>query len=78
MMAHLAIILIRTYQTMLSPLLPRSCRFYPSCSHYAIDALKEHGFLRGIWFILYRLGRCHPWCEGGYDPVPQSKRRLEK
>jgi uncharacterized protein len=62
--------LIRAYQLILSPLLGPKCRFYPSCSHYAIDAIESHGVLRGTWLTLKRIGRCHPWNEGGFDPVP--------
>lgn len=65
-----AIVLIRGYQLLLSPLLGPRCRFYPSCSHYAIDAIGLHGPLRGGWLALRRIGRCHPLNAGGYDPVP--------
>ncbi len=62
--------LIRLYQLLLSPLLGERCRFYPSCSRYAVEALKTHGFFMGIWLSLKRIIRCHPWCDGGLDPVP--------
>jgi uncharacterized protein len=62
--------LIRAYQLLLSPLLPPSCRYLPSCSDYAIKALAEHGVLRGSGLALRRLARCHPWGGSGYDPVP--------
>jgi putative membrane protein insertion efficiency factor len=62
--------LMRAYQLALSPLLPPSCRFHPSCSHYAIEALQRHGAGRGLWLALRRVVRCHPWHPGGYDPVP--------
>jgi putative membrane protein insertion efficiency factor len=62
--------LIRAYQVALSPLLGQNCRFYPSCSHYAIEAIEEHGALRGVWLTVKRISRCHPWHEGGFDPVP--------
>lgn len=62
--------LVRLYQVGLSPLLPASCRYYPSCSAYAIEALERHGALRGGWLALKRLGRCHPFRAGGFDPVP--------
>ena len=68
--AFLALI-IRGYQLTLSPWLGRACRFSPSCSQYGIDALKTHGTLAGCWLTARRLSRCHPWCEGGHDPVPQ-------
>jgi len=61
---------VRAYQLMLSPLLPPSCRFTPSCSVYAHEALKRHGAVRGTWLAARRLARCHPWNPGGYDPVP--------
>lgn len=64
--------LIRAYQLLLSPLLPPSCRYEPSCSHYAAEAIAEHGSLRGSWLALRRLLRCHPWGGSGYDPVPPA------
>lgn len=69
-MKTLLILLLRGYQYVLSPLLGPRCRFYPSCSHYAIEALQRHGFWRGSGLTLWRLLRCHPWQPGGYDPVP--------
>ena len=63
-------ILIRAYQLGLSPLLGPSCRFYPSCSHYGLEAIETHGALRGTWLTMKRISRCHPWNEGGFDPVP--------
>ena len=64
-------ILIRAYQLGLSPLLGPSCRFYPSCSHYALEAIDSHGALRGTWLTIKRISRCHPFHEGGFDPVPE-------
>lgn len=61
---------IRLYQRFLSPLLPPSCRFTPTCSHYAVEALARHGPLKGGWLAVRRIGRCHPWGPTGYDPVP--------
>jgi putative membrane protein insertion efficiency factor len=61
---------IRGYQRLLSPLLPPSCRFYPSCSQYALDAVSRHGALKGSWLAARRLARCHPFHPGGFDPVP--------
>lgn len=63
-------LLIRLYQLTVSPLLGPRCRFYPSCSQYALEALRLHGALAGCWLALRRLLRCHPWHPGGYDPVP--------
>ena len=62
--------LIRGYQAAISPLLPPSCRFHPSCSQYALEAVTRHGALRGGWLAARRLARCHPFHPGGYDPVP--------
>ena len=61
---------IRAYQVVLSPLLGPNCRYYPTCSQYAIDAIETHGSLRGTWLAIKRISRCHPWHEGGFDPVP--------
>ncbi len=62
--------MIRSYQVLISPYLGRHCRFTPSCSSYAMEAIEKHGALRGGWLALKRIGRCHPFCDGGYDPVP--------
>jgi uncharacterized protein len=62
--------MIRGYQIVLSPLLPPSCRFHPSCSQYALEAVTRHGALKGGWLAARRLARCHPFHPGGYDPVP--------
>jgi uncharacterized protein len=64
------VLLIRLYQRFVSPLRPPTCRFYPSCSAYAVTALERFGPLRGGWLAARRLGRCHPWTPGGVDPVP--------
>ena len=61
---------LRIYKRFVSPLLPPACRFYPSCSVYAIEAIQTHGSLRGSWLAAKRLGRCHPFSKGGFDPVP--------
>jgi putative membrane protein insertion efficiency factor len=61
---------IRVYQRLLSPLLPNRCRFYPTCSHYAVEAIEKHGAIRGLWLAIKRLFKCHPLHPGGYDPVP--------
>ena len=65
-----AIGVVRFYRYALSPLLPRSCRFHPSCSAYALEAIRLHGPWRGGWLAVRRIGKCHPWHDGGYDPVP--------
>ena len=62
--------LIRGYQIAISPMLGNRCRFFPSCSEYAIEALEKHGMPKGGWLGVRRIGRCHPWHAGGYDPVP--------
>jgi putative membrane protein insertion efficiency factor len=66
------IALIRGYQWFVSPLLGPHCRFYPSCSQYACEAIARHGAARGVWLAVRRLLRCHPWHPGGVDPVPES------
>jgi uncharacterized protein len=63
------IALVKVYQFTLSPILGRQCRFHPTCSWYALDALRRHGGLRGGWLTLKRLATCHPFSKGGYDPV---------
>lgn len=70
-MRHLLIVLVYAYRFTLSPFVGYHCRFTPTCSEYALDALRHHGALRGSWLTLRRLGRCHPWHAGGYDPVPE-------
>ena len=71
--------LVRGYRLLLSPWLGGSCRFTPTCSVYAIEALERHGAATGTYLTLARIGRCHPWCQGGHDPVPQSGApKLEK
>lgn len=67
---------IKVYQVIVSPYLPPRCRFYPTCSHYAVMAIEHHGIGRGIWFALRRLMRCHPFSEGGYDPLLPNKEKL--
>ena len=62
--------LLRVYKTVISPWLPPACRFEPSCSVFAMEAVQTHGALRGSWLSIKRLARCQPWCRGGFDPVP--------
>ncbi|MBW2701154.1 MAG: membrane protein insertion efficiency factor YidD [Deltaproteobacteria bacterium] len=64
------IFLVRLYQVILSPLLGPRCRFYPTCSEYAIESLRRYGAWKGLWLALRRVGRCHPFHTGGVDPVP--------
>ena len=66
--------LVRTYQAALSPLFPPSCRFVPTCSDYALEALQRKPLFVGLWLIVRRLGRCHPFCRGGFDPVPPDRK----
>jgi uncharacterized protein len=65
--------LIRVYQSVISPWTASSCRYYPSCSAYAVEALRVHGAVRGSWLAVRRLGRCHPWTPGGVDRVPARR-----
>lgn len=68
---------IRFYQAIISPFLGPRCRFYPSCSDYAIDAINEFGLMKGFFLSLYRLLRCHPFSKGGHDPVPSRKEKSQ-
>ncbi|WP_395019756.1 membrane protein insertion efficiency factor YidD [Dongia sp.] len=70
MLAWIAIVPVRAYQWFISPLLPPSCRYEPTCSAYAVEALQRHGLFRGAYLTMRRLLRCHPWGGSGYDPVP--------
>ena len=74
-MTRLLLLLVRGYQVAISPLLAQRCRFYPSCSAYAVQAQQAHGALRGGWLAARRLGRCHPWNPGGVDHVPTGRGR---
>ena len=72
MMQSLLLALVRGYRLLLSPWLGSSCRFEPTCSVYALQALEQHGAAQGSYLALRRLSRCHPWCAGGIDPVPAA------
>lgn len=69
-MKKIALALIRFYQRFISPALPPSCRFYPTCSHYTYEAIEKYGLFKGGWMGVKRVARCHPLNPGGYDPVP--------
>lgn len=69
-LAFLLILPIRFYQVAISPMLPAACRYTPTCSQYAIEAIRIHGPFRGLWLAIRRILRCHPWGGSGYDPVP--------
>nr|WP_251358548.1 membrane protein insertion efficiency factor YidD [Kangiella sp. TOML190] len=77
-MRWLLIKLVRLYQLTLSPFIGNQCRFAPTCSNYSIEALEKHGAVKGSWLTLKRLGRCHPGCEGGCDPVPEVNSEPKK
>lgn len=69
LVVYLVSALIKAYKYLVSPILPSSCRFYPSCSEYALDALRKYGLVKGLWLTIKRISRCHPLSAGGYDPV---------
>ncbi|MCZ8536375.1 membrane protein insertion efficiency factor YidD [Paenisporosarcina quisquiliarum] len=71
-MKFLVIGIFRFYQKFISPMTPPSCRFYPTCSHYGVEAVEKHGAFKGIYLAISRILRCHPFHEGGYDPVPEE------
>ena len=72
-MRRIAILFIRCYQILISPLLPPTCRFTPTCSSYSLEAFQQHGFLKGFYLTVRRILKCHPFHSGGYDPVPKPK-----
>lgn len=76
-MTRLATWLLHLYKGLVSPLLPASCRYLPTCSEYAAEAMARHGLVRGFLLGLWRVLRCHPFSRGGYDPVPLSERQQE-
>ncbi|MDR1699032.1 MAG: membrane protein insertion efficiency factor YidD [Prevotellaceae bacterium] len=69
-LSYILLLPIYFYRAVISPMLPRACRYTPTCSEYAIEAIKKYGALRGFWFGFKRVLRCHPWGGHGYDPVP--------
>jgi uncharacterized protein len=69
---------VQLYRTMISPLRPASCRFTPTCSQYAVDALREYGLIRGAWLATVRLAKCGPWHRGGWDPIPERPDVIER
>lgn len=77
-MKHVMIWLIRLYQRFISPIKPRSCRYTPTCSAYAIEAFRKRGFFVGFALTVWRLLRCNPFSKGGYDPVPERKRKTRR
>ncbi len=70
--------LIRVYQYLISPLIPASCRYTPTCSHYGVEAIQKHGPIKGGWLTIKRISKCHPWGGSGYDPVPEKTNKKEK
>jgi uncharacterized protein len=72
------IAVVQLYRTMISPLRPASCRFTPTCSQYAVDALQEYGLIRGSWLATVRLAKCGPWHRGGWDPIPERPDLIER
>jgi len=77
-MRTLLTFLVKLYRWFVSPLLGQNCRFYPTCSSYALEALERHGAVRGTWLATRRICRCHPWNPGGFDPVPEPPHELCK
>lgn len=75
-MKRFLIAVVKAYRLLLSPWLGNGCRFHPTCSVYSIEALERHGALAGSYLTVTRIGRCHPWCDGGLDPVPERPPRL--
>lgn len=72
MMRTVLLMPIRFYQVAISPFMAPHCRYHPTCSEYAAEAISRHGASRGLWLGMKRIARCHPWAEGGYDPVPEK------
>lgn len=74
-MRYIGIYLVKAYQLMISPYFPSCCRYYPTCSQYAIRAMQTHGLLKGVGLAGWRILRCNPWSDGGEDPVPEPKKQ---
>ena len=74
-MKKILILLIRFYQKFISPMFPAKCRFYPTCSQYTLEAVKEHGAIKGTYLGIKRILKCHPFHDGGYDPVPKKENK---
>lgn len=70
-LAHIAALPVRAYRLLFSPWVGHNCRYQPTCSAYALEALEKHGAIKGAWLAIKRIGRCHPWGSDGYDPVPK-------
>lgn len=75
MLTIMIVSIFKLYQFMISPLLGNRCRFYPSCSQYTIESIRSHGILSGIYYSILRILKCHPFCMGGYDPIPERKQK---
>jgi putative membrane protein insertion efficiency factor len=71
-MKSILVALIRFYQLVISPIKPPTCRFYPTCSHYGLEAIRHHGAAKGGWLTIKRICKCHPFHSGGFDPVPEK------
>lgn len=77
-MRYLLIGLVRLYQLIISPHFPSRCLYRPTCSQYSLEALRKHGAVKGLWLSVKRISRCHPWSEGGFDPVPEPDAHKHK
>jgi uncharacterized protein len=75
--AGISLVLVKAYKMFISPYLPKSCRFYPSCSSYSIESFKKYGFIKGLFLTIERIIRCNPFNAGGYDPVPENFRFIK-
>ncbi|PIC64267.1 membrane protein insertion efficiency factor YidD [Sporosarcina sp. P13] len=74
MLKKVLLLFIRFYQKFISPMFPPSCRFYPTCSHYGVEAIETHGAIKGSYLAVMRILKCHPFHKGGFDPVPKKKK----